>query len=135
MPNEMQARKIVDATLTMRTRSNNTWGTKGQTFADFELLRYPVYLPILNELTQRGDARGLDAIGSMAFPEATAAILELMKYPDASIATKAGDLLFSRAPCVHDGPATRRDYLADRSWTDELQKSAMAPAWEFTRRA
>ena len=131
MPNELQARKTVDAMLAMRTSSGNTLGKKGQTFADFQLLRYPVYLPILNELAKRGDARGLDAIGAMAFPEATAAILELMQHPDAAIATKAGDLLFARSPCVHDGPATCRDYLADRSWTDELKESAMKPAWKL----
>lgn len=131
MPSAEQGRQVVDAMLAMRDDANRSWGEKGTLYADFELLRYPVYLPIMKELAQEGDARGLDAIGAMAFPEATAALIELMKHDDPDIAAKAGGLLFQRTPYIHDSPPSRRNYLFERSWTDELKTSALAPAWEL----
>ena len=32
-----------------KSYSGNTWGTKGQPTADFNLLKFPVYLPLLAE--------------------------------------------------------------------------------------
>jgi len=131
MPSAEQARQLVDAMLAMPADAGRSWGEKGTMFADFELLRYPVYLPIAKELAQKGDVRGLDAIGAMAFPDATAALLELMEHDDAAIATKAGELLRQRATYIHDIAPSRRSYLVDRSWRDELKNSAMAAAWKL----
>jgi hypothetical protein len=131
MPNAAQAREVVDEMLSLPENSNRTWGEKGQPYADFELLRYPVYLPIVKELSESGDARGLDAIGAMAFPEATGALIELMDHNHPEISAKAGSLLFQRAPYIYDTPPSRRSYLVERSWTDELKKLAMEPTWEL----
>jgi hypothetical protein len=129
MPNAEQARLVVESMLAMPENPGRTWGEKGKRFPDYELLRYPVYLPIAIEMIRQGDARGLDMIGAMEFPEATAMLLELMKHEDAAIAAKAGDLLFQRMPYVYDVGPSRRNYLLERSWTDPLRKSALAPAW------
>ena len=131
MPDRRQARQVVDAMLALPADAGRTWGKWGKPFADFELLRYPVYLPIMKELAHKGDARGLDAIGAMAFPEATAALLELMNHKNPAIAAKAGDLLLWRMPYVHHAAPSRRDYLSERSWTDELKKAALVPAWKL----
>ncbi len=131
MPDQRRARQVVDAMLALSTDGNRTWGKWCKPFADFELLRYPVYLPIMKELAHKGDARGLDAIGAMAFPEATAALLELMNHKNPAIAAKAGDLLLRRMPQVHHAAQTRRDYLSERSWTAKLKKAALVPAWKL----
>ncbi len=131
MPDEQQARQVVDAMLAMPPDAGRTWGQRGKPFADFELLRYPVYLPIMKELAQNGDARGLDAIGAMAFSEATAALLELTGHKDPTIAAKAGDMLLWRTPYIYDTAPSRRNYLVERSWTDELKKAALVPTWNL----
>jgi hypothetical protein len=132
MPDPRQARGVVDAMLAMSADANRTWGQWGKPFADVELLRYPVYLPIMKELAQKGDARGLDAIGAMAFPEATAALLELTQHKDSAIAAKAGDLLLRRLPDTFSGNLpSRQRYLAERCWTDELKKATLVPAWKL----
>lgn len=133
MPDEQQARKVVDAMLAMPTDANRTWGKWGKPFADFELLRYRVYLPIMKELALKGDARGLDAIGAMAFPEATAALLELTGHKDPATAAKAGDMLMLRLPdSISDRKwLSRHRYLTDHCWTDELKKTAMILAWKL----
>jgi hypothetical protein len=93
MPNAEQARQMVETMRAMPKNPGKSWGEKGRTFPDFELLRYPVYLPIAKDMVRKGDNRGLDMIGAMAFPEATAALLELMQHEDAAIAAQAGNLL------------------------------------------
>lgn len=131
MPNAEQARKVVDVMLTLPKDANRSWGRSGRAFADFELVRYPVYLPMMKELAAKGDLRGLDAIGAMAFPDATGALLELMKDKNGAVAAKSCDQLLRRAPRVYDGQPSRGSYLYERSWTNELKKSATAAAWNL----
>lgn len=130
MPNAEQARQVVEAMLAL-PEYGGSWGEKGEPFADFELLRYPVYLPIMKKLAEKGDTRGVDAIGAMAFPEATDALLELMKHDDDAIAGRVAGWLRRRMPYIHDRPPSRRSYLLKRSWSDDLKKSAMESAWDL----
>jgi hypothetical protein len=131
MPTDEQARQVVKTILALPDDPNRTMGKRGVPFADFELLRYPVYLPNMKELAQQGDVRGLKAIGAMAFPEATAALLELMKSSNPAIATKAGDLVIRRTPNKFERGPSRGAYLVKRSWTDELKREALQPAWKL----
>ncbi len=95
------------------------------------LLRY--------QLVQKGDARELDAIGAMPFPEATMALLELTKHKDEAIAAKAEELLLCRVPPAtpslpeaRPSPRpTRLTYLADRSWRDDLKLRAVQTGWRL----
>ncbi len=113
MPTETQARQVVAEVLKLPADGNRTFGKRGRVFADFELLRYPVYLPIMKELVDHGDARGLDAIGAMAFPEATETLIELTKHSAPAIAAKAMQLLVWRVPPIKDSKfPTRLNYLA-----------------------
>lgn len=78
MPDARQAWQVLEA---MRKLPDDPygfagWGERSEPFADFAMLRYPIYLPIVKEMAERGDARGLQAIGAMAFPEATAALID-----------------------------------------------------------
>ncbi len=49
MPNEAEARQAIAEMEKAKTNSGSTWGTKGQPVADFSLLRFPVYRPLLAE--------------------------------------------------------------------------------------
>ena len=96
---------------------NRTWGKRGRPFADFALLRYPVYLPMMRELAEQGDARGLEAIGAMAFPEATEALLELSKSQGPGDCVQGrGTSLGANAYHLFRNRPSRESYLADRSW-------------------
>ena len=123
MPNERQARQVVEATLKLRTEPNRTWGKRGEPFADFALLRYPVYLPMMRELAERGDARGLEALGAMAFPEATEALLELTNHQDPAIGSKAEELLL--AQCLSPVP---QPAFAQRTWPSARGGMTSRPA-------
>ena len=132
MPNARQARQIVDKALKSPTDSNRLWGERGRPYADYGLLHYPVYLPIMRELAEKGDARGFQALGSMAFPEATEALLDLAKHKDQAIASQAQGLLVARMPQVPTPDFTnRRQVLAARSWTPALKARAVQLAWPF----
>lgn len=132
MPDQRQARKIVEATLKLSTDSNRSWGKPGQPFADFEMLRYPVYLPIMRELAEKADHRALDALGAMAFPEATEALLELTGNKTPAIASTAERLLLARRPGSFFGnQPSRAKYLADRSWRSDLKAKTMQLAWHL----
>lgn len=131
MPNENQAREVFDEMLSLPDNSDRSWGKKGRKFADFELMRYPVYLPMAKELAQQGDIRGLKMLGEMAFPDATTALLELMSHNSPAISEKAGELLLRRMSPHEDSTISHASYLASKSWTDELRKLAAVPAWKL----
>lgn len=132
MPDARQAWQVLEA---MRKLPDDPygfagWGERSEPFADFAMLRYPIYLPIVKEMAERGDARGLQAIGAMAFPEATAALIELARHKTPKIATQAGELLVDRLPDRYDDPQPpRKSYLASRSWSKDLEARALALGW------
>ena len=135
MPNEEQARQVVKAMLNLGKDPGAVWGKKRALFADFEMLHYPVYLPIMLELVNEGDHRGLDAISWMAFPEATAALFELTENADKEIAVKATDLLLKRSAFNYNRrpspKPSRRSYLWDNSWNEELKLKVGALGWKL----
>ena len=132
MPAPEQARQVVDATLKLPTDPNRSWGKRGRPFADFTLLRYPVYLPIMRDLVKGGDIRGLEAIGAMAFPVATESLLELTSHETPAIASRAEELLLARMLIAfpHEQPSRER-YLADRSWRPDLKLQTVQLGWNL----
>jgi hypothetical protein len=128
MPDKKQAQQVVDAMLAMPTESNRSSGQWGKPYADFNLISYPVYLPILNALAQKGNVRALDAIGAMPFPDATAALIGLARDKDPAIVAKALKMLWRRLPRDTKYPQQMR-YLSQRAWTDKLKADATTLAW------
>ena len=132
MPDEKQARQLVRDMLSAPADAGRTWGERGKAHPDFELLRYPVYLPIMVELAEKGDARGLDAIAAMAFPEATGALLDLMQHKDKAIAARALEVLLWRVPALWPSSnPTRHSYLAERCWRDDLKARTSQIGWDL----
>jgi hypothetical protein len=134
MPNEQQARQVVDAMLKLSTDPNRIWGQRGRPFADFRMLRYPVYLPIVKEMAEKGDERVLEAIGGMAFPEATEAILDLSEHKTSASASKAEQLLLERAFGLDPRwrwQSGRQAYLAQRGWREDLKARAAKAGWRL----
>ena len=85
----------------------------------------------MKELVDHGDARGLDAIGAMAFPEATETLIELTKHSAPAIAAKAMQLLVSHCPPIKDSKfPTRLNYLGARAWNDRTRAAVTATAWK-----
>jgi hypothetical protein len=130
MPDEKQARQLVEDMLAAPENHGRSWGQRGQAYPDFELLRYPVYLPIMKELAEKGDSRGLDAIAAMALPEATEAILDLTAHKDKAVAAKAGEVLLRRMPGLWEEHwSSRQSYLAELSWSDGLKARGSQIGW------
>lgn len=65
---------------------------------DFSTLRYPVYLPALVRLVEGGPAAAVTGIGAMPSPDATRALIALMKHSDRAIARGAARQLAMRLP-------------------------------------
>lgn len=49
MPSEAEARQVIANMEKAKSNPGSTWGTKGQPAADFSLLKFPVYRPLLAE--------------------------------------------------------------------------------------
>ena len=75
VPDEEQARKVVEQILGAK-RDKPLWE-----FPDFTCLRYPVYVPILEKMVAdpRGDERAIVGLAHNPAPEATRALLRLLK--------------------------------------------------------
>ena len=110
-------------------------------FADFTCLRYPVYLPILEELaaSKKGDERALLGIAHIPTPEATKVLVRLLAHPNKDFSLKAACALSDRLP---EPPTTERQrrknplelmdadpQLVKKSWRDD----AAPPFRRFAR--
>jgi hypothetical protein len=104
MPDDAQASKVVEQMLqakedvTLYQRAYCTWTTGD--YADFACLRYPVYLPILEKMAAdaHGDKRALLGIAHNPAPEATQALLRLLKTADKSRLEMIAAALCDRLP-------------------------------------
>lgn len=134
MPTPDQARQVVEAMLAEPTRNRTEEGKKGTVPPDFRSLRYPVYLPIAKELVAKGDIRGVTMMGAMAFPEATAALLEAMESKNEAIARKGAELFRERVPQFQYLRPSRASYLAKRAWREELKYKALGTGWALLAR-
>jgi hypothetical protein len=75
MPDAKQACAVVEEMYRLPRDHGGTAGQKRQPFADFGALAYPVYLPWLTPRAAEGDEEALAAIGVIAAPEATKALI------------------------------------------------------------
>jgi hypothetical protein len=80
----------------------------------------------VRELAEKGDVRGVKAIGAMGFPEATQALLELAHHKVPTIASNAQEFLLERLPGSFSG---RGACIAGRSWRPDLRSQAMRWGW------
>lgn len=131
MPTTDQARAVAVEMLDLPKNTGGTMGQRRRPFCDVELLRYPVYLPIIKGWAEHGYAGYLmDALGAMAFPEATAVLLDLTSDKDPKIAAQAADLLWRRLPGTR-GWSSEESRLPERSWDAGVKVRALAVGWRL----
>ncbi len=102
MPTAEQAQKIVDAIVRLPDDGDAVFGKKSRPYRDLTTLRYPVYLPILQERVRKGSLEALEAIGNIATPEATQTLIDLLPDANPKIAREAARLLLERLPWSQD---------------------------------
>ena len=157
MPDDAQAKEVVEQMLqakedvTLYQRAYCTWDTAD--YADFACLRYPVYLPILEKMAAdaHGDRRALLGIAHNPTPEATQALMRLLKPVANDRLKKILAALCDRLPepkggsrrdrlnpiqieVAADGVIDDRDAdpkLVKGSWRDDFS----VPTCEFARKA
>ena len=78
MPNAAEARQVIADMEKAKSDSGSTWGEKGRPAADFSLLRFPVYRPLLAEHGNR------DAIAGLAEDPALDATRVLLRLVEAA---------------------------------------------------
>lgn len=111
MPDDAEARQVVED---MRRRERDIeyyrhlgGVSKTVDYADFACLHHPVYLPILEELAtaKPGDKRAILGISHMPTPEATEALIRLLKDADKDRVRRIISALCDRLP---DPPEVNR---------------------------
>ncbi len=145
MPTPAQARQVISDMDALPPTNGSLWGEKTDPYPDFSALRYPVYLPLLRErANSRGKPRAfetaLEGIGSIPTPEATQALLFLMRDPDPKRRLQAAQTLAGRLPdpALHgklgkrnpfeDQFAAPRLYLSRTSWRADFATPIRADA-------
>lgn len=139
MPDEAQAETIVTSIAKLEKDPSWSFGEKRQAYADFGVLRHPVYLKPLEKLLTNAQPEHakqvIEGIGSIQSTDATATLVKLLEEPPA-IANLAATQLIRRLPNnlyeAYLTPASRvlRDAERKRSWDDKfvapIRKSALA---------
>ena len=135
MPSAQQAAQIVAKMAALPENSGGTNGQRRAPYADFSVLRYPVYLPKLVAYTQRGDARALDGIASIRTPEATRALMNCTAHANRAIADRALLALILRLPVAEKTTryywGTRLRGLSEWSWSGHLAPDVVKIAWRL----
>lgn len=98
MPDERQAERIVNDTLALPREPSAVMGRLQPRFQDLSALHYAVYLPFLVRLVEDRDTRALSAIGAIPSPDATRALIGLLKHSDKQLAYEASRALAMRLP-------------------------------------
>lgn len=140
MPTAEQARKIVAKTAATPENPGVLQGEKNTfPWRDFSAMRLPVYLPALLEHIQNGKLEFLASVGGIETPEATQALIEMLKSTPAT-ALAAAEVLARRVPLASEvewrnahaalALALRRD-LVEKSWRPNFA----APVRAYTIRA
>lgn len=128
-PTEAQARKIVEQTFQLPENPDQSSGKKTPPYADFSTLSYPVYLPLLVEKAKHGSPQALTAIGNIATPEATQALIGLLEHKDPAFALKVAQTLNLRLPDPEfEGRLQPRSVFKNSSF-DERRKRLINLSW------
>ena len=107
MPTVAEAAQVIAAMEKAKSYNGKSWGKKGQPTADFSLLKFPVYLPLLSA------AANLDAVAGLAkMPgiEATRALLSLAETPGMDVPAAAAAALSQRIPVPEKRRTTKPNY-------------------------
>lgn len=136
MPSPDEAEQIVQAMLRLPDQGGST-GEKHKPYGDFKCLRYPVYLPLLKRLADKGDVRAFAGLEMIPTAEATCAIVAHLASEDADVVDAAVAALRGRLPhpgltdstarqCWwSDGQRRRQLEMANRTWQDEFAEPIM----------
>jgi hypothetical protein len=114
---EAQARELLDAMLHLPANPNATYGQMNEPYADFSVIRHPAFLPGLIALAEKGEKdaeNALVGIGSIATPEATAALIRFLGHAKPEVALAAAEILNARLPDPEaDGKLKSRSPFGD----------------------
>jgi hypothetical protein len=138
MPNPEQARQVLNNMLNLPSDPMTTFREKSREYMDFTAVRYPIYLPILLDLVNKGDLHGLEGIGVMATPGATQALIKLSDSQVENISTKALELLLQRLPIPKSQEGifwnkTAREHLVQKSWREDMKANVMSKSWKLLK--
>ncbi len=133
MPDGGQAKQVVEEMSALprglvHEYQNMTGPWELEDFADFAVLRQPVYLPILAERAagKGGDREALTGIAHIATREATAALVGLLKHPDPDFALAVAGQLNQRLP----EPALRREGRRNPFEDEDADPAQMKGLWD-----
>jgi hypothetical protein len=140
MPTAAEAERVVAETFALPRDGGNVMGRLSTPFADFSTLRYQVYLSPLLRRAEAADMTPVGAIGSIPTPEATKALVGLLKHANPMVARAAARTLSARLPdpALDGSLAPRspfdnemrdpRSYLINASWRPEFAGDVRAAA-------
>lgn len=136
LPSEAEAEALV-AKMTANNAQPRSFGD-GRTVSDFSSLQAPVYLPPLLRRAQTGDGQALIGLGSIATPEATAALIQLAGESRGVFATQVGSVLMRRLPDLvlpdHPPKESAQARLAALTWDEKLRPAALTLARDWVAR-
>ncbi|TWT97898.1 hypothetical protein Pla108_20520 [Botrimarina colliarenosi] len=139
MPGPDEAEQIVETMLRLPDQAGSM-GEKQTPYVDFTCLRYPVFLPLLQRLIDKGDMRAFGGVALIPTVEATRAIVACLADNDEKVVDAAVSALGRRLPhpSLTDPPARQQGWsegqrqrqleMANQTWRDEFAEPIMVYA-------
>jgi beta-lactamase regulating signal transducer with metallopeptidase domain len=100
-PTAEQAKMVVQTMRALSTDRNATFARRVSPYADYQAIRYPLYLPVLEQVLATGDKNdewAVEAIAGIHTPPATTALIHLVAHESVEIRTAATKWLLRRVP-------------------------------------
>jgi len=132
-PTPQEAYDVVERVLSMPRHPNRSQGERAKPYGDMASITHPIYLPILREKIDQGNHECLEAIGSIPFPAATKALLELTSHNVQEVRQLAIKQLLRRLPSAPRWWNAQR-WLAKQSWHKEFNEHALTLSWKLLER-
>lgn len=144
-PSKKQARELVQSWLVERPYQGNTWGEKSRPHADFSQIRFGEYIAPLSKEVKKGNKNAMVGVGSIATPEATCLLIEIVKTKNERIRKIACPQLCMRLPdpyltgelgkrnIFEDGRKEPRRWLVEKSWRKRFSTDIRKIASEFLK--
>jgi hypothetical protein len=140
MPSPEEAEQIVQ-TMLQSPDQGAEMGKKREPYGDFDCLRYPVYLPILQRLANNGELRAFEGMAGIPTVEATLAMVTYLSDADSKTADAAVAALLKRVPIAsttlqkqrrqwNPGQYDHQQKLVKQSWRGEFAE----PITIYTRK-
>ncbi len=135
MPTAEQAAAVVADMAALPKHIGGILGERRNPYADFSVLRYPIYLPSLLARMQNGDQRALDGIVSIRTPEATRALMNLYTHADRNIADRVLEELLPRLPVSKNSRplfwANNLRGLSNWCWSEDMTPDMFIIGWRL----